>query len=108
MVDKQLEMWQTVGLLHDWTPVHFSHNVLQYLHSPYSGQWTTCVAPTVPDLTPADLYLQGYQKSNVYALQHNTLDKLWNVIEVAGMTVWNTPDVIHGHFSENRVFANPS
>lgn len=47
-------------------------------------EWTSCVAPTIPDFTPADLYLWGHEKSIIICLAR---DELWNVMEVAGMTV---------------------
>jgi len=83
-----LTTWIAIYFQHDGAPPHYTLHVMQHLNDTFPNRWidrgsTINLPPRSPDLTPLDICLWGWMKSEVYREKVDTWDELLvNILDV--------------------------
>lgn len=97
--DVPLAIRRNMWFMLDGAPPHFSVNVRHFLDSRFPNKWIgrgneapIQWPPRSPDLNPCDFYLWGTLKTKVYNTPVNTIEELWQRIEMATSELKSDPE----------------
>lgn len=105
--DLPLNLRRNTFFMHDGAPPHFARAVREYLGEQFGGRWIgrgqeapIQWPPRSPDLNPCDFFIWGELKRQVYEVQINNIEQLWNRIQNAVNALRENDDVLRRvHFN---------
>lgn len=96
--DVPLDIIRRMYYMHDGAPAHFSRRARAYLQRRFGNRWIGRGGPIPwpprsPDLNPLDFSFWGFMKNEVYAVEINSEEQLWNRIVESADRFRNNPNI---------------